>query len=119
MELQDKDPALSYQGLNQRLGLGGYSSVYFDTLHSFIYRYKATQKATGKQVAIKVCSEENYKYLKHEIELQSQSHHPCIVTLYECFRWKQKLFVFPSFSYLSIDCYGIYEPRVSHGNIIF
>ena len=37
MELQDKDPSLSYQGLNQRLGLGGYSSVYFDTLHSFIH----------------------------------------------------------------------------------
>lgn len=83
MELQDKDPSLSYQGLNQRLGLGGYSSV-----------YKATQKSTGKQVAIKVCSEENYKYLKHEIEMQSQSRHPCIVTLHECFRWKQKLFVY-------------------------
>ena len=26
--LQDKDPALSYQGLNQRLGEGGYSAVY-------------------------------------------------------------------------------------------
>lgn len=25
--LQDKDPALSYQGLNQRLGEGGYSAV--------------------------------------------------------------------------------------------
>ena len=37
MELQDKDPALSYQGLNQRLGLGGYSSVYLILyIHSFI-----------------------------------------------------------------------------------
>lgn len=37
MELQDKDPSLSYQGLNQRLGLGGYSSVYFiPFIHSLL-----------------------------------------------------------------------------------
>lgn len=102
MALQDKDPSLTYQGLNQRLGLGGYSSV-----------YKATHKITGKQVAIKVCSEENYKYLKHEIEMQSLSNHPCIVTLFECFKWKQRLFVgFPD-SNSFIDCYGIHEPRFS------
>ena len=80
--LQDKDPSLSYVGLNQRLGEGGYSSV-----------YKDTQRLTGKLVAIKVCSEDNYKYIQHEIELQSQSHHPCIVTLHECFRWKKRIYV--------------------------
>ncbi|KAK8815971.1 hypothetical protein WA538_005090, partial [Blastocystis sp. DL] len=82
IHLQDKDPSLTYVGLNQRLGAGGYSSV-----------YKATQRLTGKPVAIKVCSEDNYKYIQHEIELQSQSHHPCIVTLHECFRWKRRIYI--------------------------
>ena len=82
IHLQDKDPSLTYVGLNQRLGAGGYSSV-----------YKATQRLTGKPVAIKVCSEDNYKYIQHEIELQSQSHHPCIVTLHECLRWKRRIYV--------------------------
>lgn len=55
--------------------------------------YKATQKSTGKLVAIKVCLEKNYHYIQHEIELQSQSHHPCILTIYECFRWKEHIYV--------------------------
>lgn len=80
--LQDKDPSLSYIGLNQRLGEGGYSSV-----------YKATHRQTGQPVAIKVCSKENYKYIQHEIELQSQSHHPCIVSLQECFQWGNRIYV--------------------------
>ena len=80
--LQNKDPAISYVGLNQRLGEGGYSAV-----------YKATHRPTGRPVAIKVCKEENYKYIQHEIELQSQSHHPCIVSLQECFQWKKGIYV--------------------------
>ncbi|KAK8831128.1 hypothetical protein WA577_003299 [Blastocystis sp. JDR] len=80
--LQDKDPSLSYQGLNKILGQGAYSTV-----------YKATQKSTGKLVAIKVCLEKNYHYIQHEIELQSQSHHPCILTIYECFRWKEHIYI--------------------------
>ena len=44
-------------------------------------------------MAIKVCSEENYHYIQHEIELQSQSHHPCIVPLLECFRWGKRIYV--------------------------
>lgn len=73
--------------------------------------YKATQKATGKQVAIKVCSEENYKYIKHEIELQSQSHHPCIVTLHECFRWKQRIFVVVLQTRDGSDRHGVHGQR--------
>lgn len=60
--------------------------------------YKATQKGTGKQVAIKVCQEKDYHYIQHEIELQSQSHHPCILTIYECFRWKEHIYVIYAFS---------------------
>ena len=78
--------------------------------------YKATQKATGKQVAIKVCSEENYKYIKHEIELQSQSHHPCIVTLHECFRWKQRIFVVVLQTRNGSDCHGVYGQRCISGH---
>lgn len=63
-------------------------------ISSYLHRsYKATQKETGKQVAIKVCQEKDYHYIQHEIELQSQSNHPCILTIYECFRWKEHIYV--------------------------
>ncbi|KAK8799688.1 hypothetical protein WA158_006236 [Blastocystis sp. Blastoise] len=76
------DPMKIFRGINQRLGEGASGAV-----------YKATDPRDGKKVAIKVCPASDLDNLKNELALQRMSKHPNIVTLHECYLYRDQLWI--------------------------
>ncbi|KAK8810750.1 hypothetical protein WA158_007325 [Blastocystis sp. Blastoise] len=81
-EIRTEDPSTIFQGINKRLGEGAYGAV-----------YRATDKRTGEQVAIKICKASSMKSLKNELALQRTSKHPNIVEIYDSYQWKEQLWI--------------------------
>ena len=87
------DPMAIFKGINQRLGEGASGAMYLIFFLCHRSSYKATDTRDGKKVAIKVCPASDLDNLKNELALQRMSKHPNIVSLYECYLWRDQLWV--------------------------
>ena len=80
--IREEDPLEVYVKIDQRLGEGASGTV-----------YKGTDSVTGERIALKVAPASDLKNLKNELALQRMCHHENIVSIRDCYLWKDKLWV--------------------------